>query len=144
LLKLLLQHLFPIIQDDHTVTRIPARPPHKIGLMTAERRRQAVASAKEINRACLPVILREYAAVLSLLRFDSSPRLCRHCGHLFPTKLICVMLWQGCAHVTMLGARHLKRQRVQVRNKTIDWKYRDNDRCKPCASGQQQYQDGRS
>ena len=60
--EIALQCFSGIVEHDQTIPRVSARPPQKIGLMTAEGWRQPVATSQEVDGARLPVVLRQDAA----------------------------------------------------------------------------------
>src|ERR1700704_1281411 len=110
--------------------------------MAAECRRQSVAWAKEIYRSGLSVILGKDATVAALGHGDSGPGLGHVRHHLFPTKLVGVMLRQRHALVAVFTARHFERQLIHVANEPVDRKNRYHQWREPCSPREQQDNDG--
>ena len=98
-----------VVEDDQAVPGIAARSPKKKRLMTAQRRWQPVTAAKKIDSPCLPVVLGEDSAACPFLRRELKVSLIDGGHYLFPSKLIGVMLWEGCTHVAVLAARDFER-----------------------------------
>src|ERR1700757_1422654 len=99
------ENLFAIVKDDHAVSRISARSPKKIGLVSAQSGGEGVAAAQKIDRARLAVILGEDAAVATLFGRKLVPGLCGFGHDLVPPKLIGVPLRQDRARVRVLHVR---------------------------------------
>src|SRR5438132_9881337 len=109
-LKKAFQHFSGIVQHDQTIPRIAARAPQKLSLVAAEGARQSVAAAKEIDRARLPVILRDNTAAPAFFGRKSDVGLV-YLGHdLFPSKFICEVLREDGAHVAVFAARNFERE----------------------------------
>ena len=89
------QIFLSLIQDDHAVARIAARPPEPEGAVAADRRGQSLALVEEIDGSGFRIELAEDAAVLALGSRDAASGERSFVGDLLPSELIGVPLRQG-------------------------------------------------
>src|ERR1700675_1476200 len=106
---------------------IVARSPEKIILVRAYRFWQAVTAAKKIDGTGFSVIGGENRR--SGLFFGRERMIDGgHAGdHLFPAKLIGVVLGQDCGVLVMFGLRHAEWQTRLIAKVILDWKDRQHD-----------------
>src|SRR5580658_273521 len=112
---------FPaVVEDNHTIAGIAARSPQEPGLMAAERCRQAVAAAEEVDGAGLAVVLGEDAAVFAVFDRDAVPGDGGFGDDFFPSELVGIPLREKNPGVTVFGDRRLEGKTFEIGNESID------------------------
>ena len=138
-----LEYVLSIIEHDHAVPRIAPRSPEEPRLVTAERRRQAVAPAEEVNGAGLSVVLRKDAAIAAFLRGEPVPGDRSFGDDLFPAKLVGIMLRQHRSVVGVLRARRFDGEVLHVGDEFVRGKNGDDNRSQMRAAGEKENDDHR-
>ena len=82
------QRFLAIAEHDQAVSRIAARSPQKICLVSAEGGRQTVARSEKVDGAGLAIVLGEDAAIAALLYRDAVPGLRGFGDDLLPAELV--------------------------------------------------------
>src|ERR1700756_2934418 len=95
MLKQLVKSSHTIVKNDKAVPRIVAGSPNPVAAVAADRVRQTVLTAKEVDSSCLAIVLGKDAAIMALVRAKLVPRHGGFVDHLLPAELVGVPLRQA-------------------------------------------------